>query len=90
MKNLLQKTLATTGLTACLLGMVSSVSFASISWDSSGKWEGSGGKANGFAYTAKKNEPHFYKMTVRASFDDGSSKEASRDNAYTSKEMVIK
>lgn len=31
MKNLLQKILATTGLTACLLGMVSSVSFASIS-----------------------------------------------------------
>lgn len=39
MKNLLQKTLATIGLTACLLGMVSSVSFASISWDSYGKWE---------------------------------------------------
>ncbi|MBE7096717.1 hypothetical protein [Bacillus cereus] len=81
MKNLLQKTLATTGLTACLLGMVSSVSFASISWGSYGKWDGSGGKATGYAYTAQKNEPHFYKMTVRASFDDGSSKEASRDNA---------
>src|SRR3712207_7461477 len=53
----------------------SSVSFASISWDNDATWTGSGAKAKATAYTAKKNEPHFYKMTVRASFDDRRSEE---------------
>ena len=52
------KTLAVIGLTV-LLGMVSSVSFASISWDNNATWTGSGAKAKATAYTMKKNEPHF-------------------------------
>ncbi|MEI2316900.1 hypothetical protein [Bacillus paramobilis] len=90
MKSLLQKTLVTTGITACLLGMVSSASFASISWDSYGEWDGSGGKATGYAYTAQTNEPHFYKMTVRASFDDGSSKEVEKNNAKITDRVNVK
>ena len=38
MKKPTSKTLAVTGLTASLLGMVSSVSFASISWDNDATW----------------------------------------------------
>ncbi|MBK5430512.1 MULTISPECIES: hypothetical protein [Bacillus] len=89
MKNLLQKTLATTGLTVCLLGMASSVSFASISWDNSAAWTGSGAKARGTAYTAKSNEPHYYKMTVRATFSDGSSRGAELDDAQISDRINV-
>ncbi|MBM6768363.1 MULTISPECIES: hypothetical protein [Bacillus cereus group] len=89
MKSLLQKTLAVIGLTASLLGMVSSVSFASISWDNNATWTGSGAKAKATAYTAKKKEPHFYKMTVRASFDDGTSKELALYDAKTSDRINV-
>ena len=81
MKSLLQKTLAVTGLTAYLLGMVSSVSFASISWDNSARWSGAGSKATATAYTAKSNEPLMYKMTVTAKFSDGSFRKEEVDNA---------
>ena len=81
MKSLLQKTLAVTGLTASLLGMVSSVSFALISWDNSARWSGAGSKATATAYTAKSNEPLMYKMTVTAKFSDGSFRKEEVDNA---------
>ncbi|MFK4289288.1 hypothetical protein ABH955_000609 [Bacillus sp. RC240] len=81
MKSLLQKTLAVTGLTASLLGMVSSVSFASISWDNSARWSGSGSKAKATAYTAKSNEPLMYKMIVTAKFSDGSFRKEEVDDA---------
>ncbi|ADY22260.1 hypothetical protein P4U05_05165 [Bacillus paranthracis] len=84
MKSLLQKTLATTGITACLLGMVSSASFASISWDNNATWTGAGSKARATAYTAKSNEPQMYKMTVKATFSDGSTNFAFVDNAQIS------
>ncbi len=64
MKKLTSKTLATTGITACLLGMVSSASFASISWDSYGEWDGSGGKA-GIRPTLRKQMNLIFTMTVR-------------------------
>ncbi|EMY8531332.1 hypothetical protein [Bacillus paranthracis] len=73
MKSLIKKTLATLGITACVVGTISPVSFATINWDSSAAWVGSGAKASASAYTAKTNEPHYYKMTVSARFNDGSS-----------------
>ncbi|MDA1530043.1 hypothetical protein [Bacillus cereus group sp. TH260-2LC] len=89
MKSLLQKTLAVTGLTASLLGMVSSVSFASISWDNSASWSGSGSKARATAYTAKSNEPFMYKMIVKAKFSDGSFNKAEVDDARISDRINV-
>ncbi|KXY32483.1 hypothetical protein JFU18_00325 [Bacillus sp. TH22] len=89
MKSLMKKTLATLGITACAVGAVSSVSFASISWDSSASWVGSGAKASASAYTAKTNEPHYYKMTVSARFNDGSSGFRQLPNASSSDRVNV-
>ena len=68
--------------------MVSSVSFASISWDNNATWTGSGAKAKATAYTAK-GRTSFYKMTVRASFDDGTSKELALYDAKISDRINV-
>jgi len=73
MKSLLKKSLASLGITAILLGTISSVSFASIDWNSTATWFGSGARANINAVTKQTNEPYYYKMTVSARTNDGSS-----------------
>ncbi|WP_124117230.1 hypothetical protein [Paenibacillus xylanexedens] len=72
MKNLLKKSLNSLGITAILLGTMSSVSFASISWDSSATWFGSGARANVSAVTRQDNEPYNYQISVSARTNDGS------------------
>lgn len=71
MKSLLKKSFATLGLTACLVGAISSVASASISWDSWATWTGVGAIASVNAYTAQQNESYNYKITVEARLDNG-------------------
>ncbi|WP_025696962.1 hypothetical protein [Paenibacillus forsythiae] len=71
MKSLLKKSLTMLGVTVCAVSTLSSVSYASIAWDSDATWTGIGGKANVYAYTAQTNEPYNYKMTVEVSTNDG-------------------
>lgn len=71
MKNLLKKSFATLGLTACLVGAISSVASASITWDSWADWTGVGAIADVHAYTAQANEPYTYQITVAASLSNG-------------------
>lgn len=89
MKSLIKKSLATLGTAACLVGAVSSVSFASISWDSNAYWTGSGAKASASAYTGKTNEPYYYKMDVSARFNDGSSGYNVKNNAASTDRVSV-
>ncbi|MHA6480758.1 hypothetical protein ACX1C1_02275 [Paenibacillus sp. strain BS8-2] len=81
MKNLLKKSLVSLGLAACFVGAVSSVSFASIAWDSDASWTGIGGKAQVYAYTSQSNESWNYHIRVEAYTNDGSSRSAARNPA---------
>lgn len=83
MKSIFKKSLTSLGITAILLGTMSSVSFASISWDSSASWFGSGARANINAITRQSDEPYYYKMTVSARTNDGS-------NGYNEKNPASK
>ncbi|MEC2345871.1 hypothetical protein [Paenibacillus barengoltzii] len=73
MRSLLKKSFATLGLTACLVGAISSAASASISWDSWATWTGVGAIASVNAYTAQQNEPYTYKLTVEARLNNGDS-----------------
>ncbi|ERK28984.1 hypothetical protein [Clostridium intestinale] len=81
MKKILRKTLTALGVTAFLAGTIYSTSSASIRWDSYANWLGSGAQARGTAYTAKTNEPYFYRIDVTARFNDGSSDHQYKNNA---------
>lgn len=83
MKSLFKKSLTLLGITAAIVGAYSSVSYASISWDSYATWYGEGARAYISAYTSKTNEPYYYKITVSASTNDGSNLSRIKDNALT-------
>ncbi|MGC5770741.1 MULTISPECIES: hypothetical protein [Paenibacillus] len=89
MKSLLKKSLASLGITAILLGTISSVSFASIDWNSTATWFGSGARANINAVTKQTNEPYYYKMTVSARTNDGSSGYNEKDPAKSTDNVSV-
>ncbi len=81
MESLLKKSLASLGLTVCVVGAISSVSYASIALDSDATRTGSGARAIIYAYTSQSNESYNYKITVQASTNDGTSQYNQKDPA---------
>ncbi|MGG5252453.1 hypothetical protein ACQYAD_02830 [Neobacillus sp. SM06] len=89
MKNFFKKSLASLGVTAFAVGAFSTVSNATIAWDSDASWYGSGGRANVYAYTSQSNEPANYKITVYAETNDGSQKYAQKNPASASDSISV-
>lgn len=81
MKRMFKKTLFSLGLTTCAVCAISSVSFASIDWNSTATAYGSGGRANINATTSQSNESYNYQISVKATTNDGSTKSAIKNPA---------